>query len=731
MKDVLIQLSSVDFQENNINDQNTTNVFLGKCKDILKEKYNLKDNEILLMLKLDLFKKTSSTALVEYEIYNYNNSQKLNLDYCNNVMIDVYVPIQLDNKTIFLYNNLNSSGYNLFDINDSFYIDICSLYTTINGTDITLVDRQNEYYNKSLIICKEEGCTYDYYDTKLNKIKCECPISKTSKGEENKNMENQNNFISTIVDIYNNKDTIRQIFSLSIDNMNFKVMKCYNLIFSLNIFKNNIGCILLTILIIFYLVLMVLYLTIGNKFLKDIINSVAFNKHIFNNNKNPNKCIRNDFKNKTRNKENEKIIKNINYTKTKKINKKVSFKKGKNQKITNGKKSEINNISIQKLKSENNKLISNKNISIFQMKKNKQSNSKIKQTKLKNNCNPPKNTKSQTRQNLRNEKKYKTISDNGLIFKNIKNCHIDTEIKNKKEVKCRKNIFKISKKSLDSNNSELLINKGNSFINQKNKKSYNISLKEKANKEINQKLFTKNNINNKLLKKEKLKDVEMNELNYRNAIMLDKRTFFQYYFCLLKKKILIIFVFYFQNDYNVRIIKISLFIVSFSLYMTINGFFFTDSTMHKVYENNGNYNIIYQIPQILYSSIISLIINNLLQYLSLSEKSILNFKKHINKKDINVKSKEIQKCLNIKLNIYFLLGFLLMLFFWYFISTFCAVYSNTQIILLKNTVICFLVSMIYPIGYALLPGLFRIPALRAKNQDQECIYKFSKLLAYL
>ncbi len=72
-----------------------------------------------------------------------------------------------------------------------------------------------------------------------------------------------------------------------------------------------------------------------------------------------------------------------------------------------------------------------------------------------------------------------------------------------------------------------------------------------------------------------------------------------------------------------------------------------------------------------------------------------------------------------------------MLFFWYFISSFCAVYTNTQIILLENTTISFGLSMIYPFGYVLLPGIFRIPALKAKNHDQKCIYKLSKLIALI
>ena len=165
--------------------------------------------------------------------------------------------------------------------------------------------------------------------------------------------------------------------------------------------------------------------------------------------------------------------------------------------------------------------------------------------------------------------------------------------------------------------------------------------------------------------------------------------------------------------------------------MTINGFFFSDETMHKVYEDNGKFNFIYQIPQILYSSLVSLIIHNILKYLSLSEKSILKMKKENNMRFINGKLEEIKKCLKIKLFMYFIFGFILMVFFWYFISSFCAVYPNTQEILIKNTLLSFLISMIYPFGYTLIPGLFRIPALRAKNQDQEFIYKMSKIIALI
>ena len=72
-----------------------------------------------------------------------------------------------------------------------------------------------------------------------------------------------------------------------------------------------------------------------------------------------------------------------------------------------------------------------------------------------------------------------------------------------------------------------------------------------------------------------------------------------------------------------------------------------------------------------------------------------------------------------------------MAFFWYYISCFCAVYSNTQTILFKDTLISFALSMLYPFGLNLLPGIFRIPSLRAEKKDKKCLYSFSQIIALL
>ena len=189
---------------------------------------------------------------------------------------------------------------------------------------------------------------------------------------------------------------------------------------------------------------------------------------------------------------------------------------------------------------------------------------------------------------------------------------------------------------------------------------------------------------------------------------------------------LLAFTFLSNKDYNSKQIKICLFLFIFSSYFTINSLFFTDSTMHEIYIDKGSFNFIYQIPQIIYSSIITSVIKSIVTLLSLSEKRIIELKK--DSLITENKVKDLINCLKVKFFLFFVIDFPLLLFFWYYLSCFCAVYKNTQVHLIRDTLISFGLSLIYPLLFYLLPGVFRIISLRAKNANRECLYKISKIL---
>ena len=79
-------------------------------------------------------------------------------------------------------------------------------------------------------------------------------------------------------------------------------------------------------------------------------------------------------------------------------------------------------------------------------------------------------------------------------------------------------------------------------------------------------------------------------------------------------------------------IKIDLFFIGFTIYYTVNALFYTDGTMHNIYVTNGSFNIEYQLPKIMYSSLISMTLYIFLKMLAISNSDIIGFKQNKKKK---------------------------------------------------------------------------------------------------
>ena len=221
---------------------------------------------------------------------------------------------------------------------------------------------------------------------------------------------------------------------------------------------------------------------------------------------------------------------------------------------------------------------------------------------------------------------------------------------------------------------------------------------------------------------------ERNNLNYITALKADKRTYCEYYISLIKTKHIFIFSFFYSDDYNSKIIKIDLFFVGFITFFTVNALFFNDNTLHDILLDKGSYNILYQLPQIIYSSLISSIFNIILKLFALSEGNILDFKKDTTKHNLNEREKKLDEKLKINFILYFLLSIAFLVCFWYYLSMFGAIFKNTQLHLIKDTLISFGLSLVYPFGIYLIPGFCRIPALSNNKNKREFLYKISLLI---
>ena len=260
-------------------------------------------------------------------------------------------------------------------------------------------------------------------------------------------------------------------------------------------------------------------------------------------------------------------------------------------------------------------------------------------------------------------------------------------------------------------------NKGNNLNNLNKENNIN------NNNDIPNNGSSETNINKTSL--EPYNDFEMNELDYENALKKDKRSFSEMYISFIKTKQPIYYTFFLENDYNSYLIKICLFLFSFILEYSINALFFNDSTMHKIYKDRGEYNFIYQLPQIIYSFLISFAITKLLSYFILSENNIAKITETKNEETIDKINNLFKKSI-CKLSIFFIFILLLNLLFWYYLSSFCGVYKNTQSALIKDTIISFIISLfIYPYIFCLVLSIMRYCSLRSETKYRKYLYNFS------
>ena len=242
----------------------------------------------------------------------------------------------------------------------------------------------------------------------------------------------------------------------------------------------------------------------------------------------------------------------------------------------------------------------------------------------------------------------------------------------KKKVKIKKKTKHFKTKEIKNKNKKNF-KKINSIKKQKEKdQSYIIQITNNFDNSISSKKI--NQINNEItvinyeadINILKYKDFELNSLDYEEALQLDHRNYCDYYTSLLKYNHPIMYSFAPYNDYNSKIIKMFLFFFSFALDFTVNAIFFSDDTMHKIYEDKGKFDFLYQVPQIIYSTIISKFIDTLIRKFALTQDNIVDLKKEKGSKKFKKINLIILRTLKIKFILFFCLAFMILSFFWYF-----------------------------------------------------------------
>ena len=112
---------------------------LNDCIQNLRQTYSISNDIPLAILLINIIKSGTSNK-ISYLIYNSETGENINLSPCNK--IDITIPLeQYENINIESAQKFAEMGIDVFNLEDSFFNDLCITYTSDDGKDVTLSDR--------------------------------------------------------------------------------------------------------------------------------------------------------------------------------------------------------------------------------------------------------------------------------------------------------------------------------------------------------------------------------------------------------------------------------------------------------------------------------------------------------------------------------------------------------------------------------------------------------------
>ena len=344
---------------------------------------------------------------------------------------------------------------------------------------------------------------------------------------------------------------------------------------------------------------------------------------------------------------------------------------------------------------------------------------------------------------------------------NISTLYIQSEKTKDNPPKKKRKSKKINKKhinkklnttNLSSNNNINIVNDSNSpkRIRTKIKGKNSIYLSKFTNQIIIQNINNQNisnqNISNQNISKQNLINEHPNKITINNfdeylstdpddmdfddVIEKDKRTFCEYFGEKIKNKLIIIKTFFIEDKLKPKSIKIMIFILNITFYLSINGLLYTEQYISNLYNNeNESFSQFVSriIENLIYVCIILKVINEIIDCFFIEEKKIkgifLRGKKNYKKikGDILLLIKKIEKY-NM---IFIIISYCILLFSWAYISCFNDVYIYTRKDWIKTTIIFFIFIQVFLLFLSLIETIIRFISIRCQSEK---LFKLSQFI---
>ena len=217
----------------------------GKCYKDIKDEFNINGNLIIVIIAKII---NGISYTIDKFIFNPNSGEKINfIEICINETLKVKRSLKEQMKyfeNIELMEELIKQGIDIFNTQSDFYTDLCFHFKSpIDGKNIPLKDRLKLFF-PNVTLC-DPGCNIKGVNITIMKAMCECSLNK---------------LISP--DIFGNNLFVQQSLGELQDiitKTNIVVVKCYKDLFNFEMYKNNTGMIITTVMLFIQILFILIY----------------------------------------------------------------------------------------------------------------------------------------------------------------------------------------------------------------------------------------------------------------------------------------------------------------------------------------------------------------------------------------------------------------------------------------------------------------------------------------
>ena len=261
----------------------------------------------------------------------------------------------------------------------------------------------------------------------------------------------------------------------------------------------------------------------------------------------------------------------------------------------------------------------------------------------------------------------------------------------------------------------IYISKDNEELSPSKSESKRVIFKDNNNLETDLKIdFNYDHLINR--NDEVIEENEMNDIPFRQALRIDKRSLFQIFVSVITKEIGLLNLYFHRNKYSHFSLTLSIYLLESLLDLTLNFFLYSDDVVSEKYNNNGQLSTITSLTLSVMSNIVSsliiFIISKLANYIEIIEE-ILKYVQY--EKVYLMNLIRLLKYIKIRLGIFFFFELILSLLMTYYLFIFCTVYHKSQGSIMANYFTGIGISLATSFGLSIIISLMRFIGIKYQN----------------